>query len=202
MDDNKFPEITNSQITENNIDRENYPRLSDILAIWSDFSLIDPHVLQKAAQRGTDVHAYCTAYAKGIWEVDPEENLKGYVDSFKQWYDENVEELISAEIRLYDDDLRFSGRYDMIVRLKGSKEATLIDLKTSASFQKDWPVRLAAYLHLLNLNKKNVMDAISIRLKKDGKKPCVKPYGDCNPYYKIFLSVLTAYDYFVRGKKV
>lgn len=180
------------------MERENYPRISDILAVWSDFSMVDPVVLEKAQQRGTDVHAYCTAYAKGLWDLDPEDHLKGYVDSFKRWYDENVEEFISAETRLYDDDLFFSGKYDMIVRLKGQEEPSLIDLKTSASFQKDWPVRLAGYLHLLNLNKIGVLDAISIRLKKDGSKPCVKPYGDCNIYFKLFLSALNLYDYFIR----
>lgn len=183
------------------MERENYPRVSDILAAWADFSAVDPIVLQKAQERGTDVHAYCTAFAKGLWAIDPEEHLKGYVDSFKLWYDENVEELISAEERLYDDSLLFSGKYDMVVRLKGEEEPTLIDLKTSASYQKDWPVRLAAYLHLLTLNKKNVFNALSIRLKKDGKKPCVKPFGDCNPYYKIFLAALTTYDYFIRPSK-
>lgn len=184
------------------MNRENYPRISDILDIWSDFSQIDPVVLENACKRGTMVHAYCTAYAKGLWDLDPEEALKGYVDSFKRWFDENVEEFISAEERLYDDDLAFSGKYDMIVRLKGHSEPTLIDLKTCASFKRDWPVKLAAYLHLLNLNNYNVLDAFSIRLKKDGKKPCVKEYGDCNPYFRVFLAALNSYDYFIRRKEV
>lgn len=166
------------------------------------FDFVSAQTLNNAKERGTDVHAYATAYAKKLWTLEPEEHLKGYVDSFKLWYDENVEEFISSETRLFDDELIFSGKYDMIVRLKGEEQLTLVDFKTSAVFQKDWPVKLAAYLHLLNLNGYNVFNALSIRLKKDGKKPCVKSYGDCNPFFKIFLSVLTAYDYFIRREEV
>jgi len=186
------------------MDRKDYPRISEICSLYTDLKLdaVDETILANAQARGTDVHSYCTAYAKKLWDLDPEEHLKGYVDSFKLWYDENVEELISSETRLYDDELHFSGKYDMIVRLKGEDRLTLVDLKTSASYQRDWPVKLAAYLHLLNLNKLNVFNAISLRLKKDGKKPCVKQFGDCNVYFKIFLSVLNAYDYFIRHKAV
>lgn len=184
--------------------RETYPRISNIMEIWTEkqMAAIDPMVLLAAQERGTEVHAYCTAYAKDLWDLDPEEHLKGYVDSFKLWYEQNVEELIAAEERLYDDELVFSGKFDMVVRLKGQTHLTLIDLKTSAAFQWDWPVKLAAYLHLLNLNNYNVLDAISLRLKKDGKKPCAKEFGDCNPYYRLFLSALQLYDYFIRRKKV
>lgn len=186
------------------MERQDYPRISDIMALYTQagFDFVSEQALNAAKARGTDVHSYATAYAKKLWSLEPEEHLKGYVDSFKLWYDENVEEFISGETRLYDDDLMFSGKYDMIVRLKGEEHHTLIDMKTSAAFQKDWPVKLSAYLHLLNLNSHNVFHAISIRLKKDGKKPCVKPYGDCNIYYKIFLSALTCYDYFIRRKEV
>ncbi len=184
------------------MDRNDYPRVSDIMALYSNFDFIDEKVLLNAQERGAEVHSYCTAYAKKLWAIDPEENLKGYVDSFKLWYDEHVEKLISAETRLYDDDLQFSGQYDMIVKLKGHEHLTLIDLKTSAAYQRDWPVKLAAYLHLLNLNGMNVFDAISIRLKKDGKKPCVKPFYDCNPFYRIFLGAITCYNYFIGKKDV
>lgn len=171
------------------------------MEIWSrdQLSSIDSVTLYNAQERGTKVHRYCTAYAKKLWTMEPEEEeLRGYCASFRLWFDENVEELISAEERLYDDDFCFSGQYDMIVRLKDQTHYTLIDLKTSASYQKDWPVKLSAYLHLLQLNKRNVMTALSVRLKKDGKKPCVKDFGDCNPFYKIFLACLTGYDYFIR----
>lgn len=183
------------------MERERYPRVSDILSVWCDFSSIDPIVLENAKQRGTDVHSYCTAYAKGLWDLDPEDHLKGYVDSFKTWYDAHVDKLISSEIRLYDDELIFSGRYDMIVQLKGEEGLTLIDLKTSAAFQKDWPVKLAAYVHLLHHNQIYVEKALSIRLKKDGAKPCVKPYGDCELYIPLFRSALNLYDYFIRPKQ-
>ena len=186
------------------MNREEYPRISDIMALYSQaqMDMIDPKILANACQRGTDVHSYCTAYAKGLWSLPPEDHLVGYVDSFKAWYDANVEELIATETRLYDDDLQFSGQFDLIVKLKGQDHHTLVDMKTSAAYNHDWPIKLSAYLHLLNLNDHNVFHAISLRLKKDGNKPCAKDFGDCNPYYKIFMSALTCYDYFIRKKEV
>lgn len=180
---------------------ENYPRISDILAVYSDFSMVNPNVLNTACERGTDVHNYCHAYAQGLWDLDPEAHLKPYVDSFKTWYDENVERYVSGEIRLYCHELKFSGRYDQLVQLKGEEGLTLIDLKTSASYKKDWPVRLAAYRYLFEVNDGPVpIKCLSIRLKKDGKKPCVKPYEDLTQYFDVFLSVLKAYNYFIRRK--
>lgn len=179
------------------------PRVSEILDIWSRDQLqaIDPKVLENACIRGTEVHAYCTAYAKKLWTEEAPEEYQGYVESFKLWWEENVQELVWAEERLYDKELLFSGKFDMVVRLKGEEHLTLLDLKTSASYQKDWPVKLSAYLHLLNLNQRDVQHALSVRLKKDGKKPCVKDFGDCNPYYRVFLSALSCYDYFIRRKE-
>src|SRR5882672_2822428 len=113
--------------------RATYPRVSDIIGKQTrdDMQGINIDVLVNAAMRGTRVHEYCTSIVKGLWIPDIEEQYVGYVEEFKKWHNEYVEKVLYTNTRLYDDSERFSGEFDMIVKLKGSDQIALIDLKTS-----------------------------------------------------------------------
>jgi len=198
--------------------RLSYPRVSDILGKQNraEFEAIPLEVLANAAERGTKVHAYCNTFAKGLWLPEIEEECRPYFNAFEHWYEQSVDSLLFIGTRLYDDDRMFSGEFDMIVQLKDSKEIALIDLKTSTQVSKTWPLQLAAYKHLCQINGYEIQKVLNIHLKKTKpavfneqkvlvSPPVVKPvpieHQDLNPAWEIFTSALNCYDYFERKKE-
>lgn len=182
-----------------NPDRALYPRVSDILKVYtaSDMAMIQPEVLAKAADRGTRVHALCGGYARKLWLPDIDEDCLPYFNSFKLWCDENVKSVILTEERLYDDDLKFTGQIDMLVETKSGSLA-LIDLKTSATESKSWPLQLAAYAHLSDYNHLRRNESLIIKLKKTGCKAKEIAYtpDQITKHWNLFKGAIDLYAYF------
>lgn len=195
-----------------------YVRVSDVISKqnFEELRSIPLETLANAAIRGTKVHDYCTTLVKGLWLPDIEEEYAPYVDAFMRWYDQNVFQTLYTNTRLYDDNKKFTGEFDMIVVLKESREIAMLDLKTSANVSRSWPIQLAAYKHLCELNGYEPDAFLNIHLKKtkpafyenteEGKvmitPPVVKAnpirHDDLKPYWEIFSSALRCYDYFNR----
>lgn len=184
------------------VKRLTYPRVSAIIGKQTAEQMrkIPIDTLANAALRGTTVHSYCTAYAKGLYVPAIELEYEPYVDAFIDWYDANVEALVSSGDRLYDDELEYSGEYDLIVRLKGSELNVLIDIKTSSTVSKSWPIQLAAYENLLDINDLSCEAFYNVHLKKS--KDSVKfkeikySQNEMKTSWKTFLSCLECYNYF------
>lgn len=198
--------------------RSTYPRVSEIISKQNDAELrsVSLEVLANACIRGNKVHQYCTAYVKSLWISDIEEEYQPYVNAFKEWADANISDVIFNNVRLYDDVKRFSGEFDLIAILKSNRVA-LIDIKTSSTKSKAWPIQLSAYTHLCQLNAYHIDFAFNLHLKKtkaakfeekEGEKVMISPpqvktvieneYEDFNVHWDIFSSALKCYDYFDR----
>lgn len=182
-------------------DRKLYPRVSDILKVFTrkDYEMISPEVLANAAARGTKVHTYCAGYAEGLWLPEIEAECQPYVTSFALWCDECIDSVILTEERLYDDELKFSGQIDMVAKLKDGSLA-LIDLKTSANESKSWALQLAAYDHLLKLNG-YTMDIVTVlKLKKTACRVKEIPYKaeQLKSSWNLFKAATDLYAYFER----
>lgn len=182
-----------------NIEKE-YVRVSDVISSSnsSEYSGINLEVLANAALRGEKVHAYCVAYAKGMWLPELEEECQPYFDSFKQWYDQYVDHLCLAETRLYCNQKKITGRFDLIVVLKQRNQIALVDLKSSANPSKSWPIQLAAYEYLLKVNNYDIDIAMNLHLKKNGKGGTSIVPHDLSESWEIFQSCLNVYNYFHR----
>lgn len=182
--------------------RSTYPRVSDIIGKQTErqMKMIPIDNLINASIRGTKVHSYCEAHLKGLWIPQIEEEYKSYVETFMAWADENIEKTLYNNIRLYDDKEKFSGEFDAIVVLKNSKKTALIDIKTSANPSISWPVQLAAYKHLCNLNGYTFETVFNIHLKrtKDKVKVIEIEHEDLTKYWGIFSSSLSCFNYFER----
>lgn len=173
-----------------------YTRVSSILRYYNSFEGISPETLAHAAQRGELVHHYCYLYAHNCLIESPLDYCKGYVESFKKWFDLTVDKVVSAEERLYSDHLMVTGRYDMIVKLKGDDNITLIDLKTPASVSPTWGAQLAAYELLLQQHKGITIDrSMVIRLQKDGRGVQVIEYYKNQGHLSAFISMVQIYRY-------
>lgn len=180
-----------------------YPSVTEILGKYQDFSMIPPERLALACDRGKAVHAYCAAYAAGIWIPRPK-GSEGYCESYVTWFNEYVEEVFLIEEELVDKTFGFVGHPDLIARLKGDKAATVVDLKTPVALLRIWAVQLASYLHLaktklpLPLTKAFVSGCGSLRLDPRGKPAKFKHYTDSAQDFQAFLNALTAHKFFIK----
>lgn len=201
----------------NDLDQERllYPRVSDIIGKQTEQERrsIPLDVLANACIRGTKVHDYCAASLKSLWLPEVEPEYKPYLDAFTIWAEENIYQTLYSNIRLYEDQKKFSGEYDAIVVLKHSKQIALIDIKTSSVASKSWPIQLAAYKHLCEINGYEIETVLNLHLKKsraavfDTEKNMITPpvvkanqisYVNIIPYWEIFSSALACYNYFDR----
>lgn len=179
-----------------------YPRVTEVLRAYTTYDKVAKPILEKAAERGSSVHALCAGIAKGAWIPDGMigEELLGYVASFRKWAEAQVAKFIVIEKRYMDDDHRYSGQLDFVV-LGTDDQLYLVDLKTSARPQKTYPVQMAAYNNLLQKHKIEVKGAMLVYLNKDGEFPEVDLIEDMTTELRVFLSALDCWHYFNKGKK-
>lgn len=178
-----------------------YPRVTEILKIHTYLDLIPPDILRRASERGTIVHSICAGIAKGAWMPDAmiDEELLGYINSFRKWAEEHVEKFLIIEKRYMDETLEYTGQLDFVVMGK-DKELYLIDLKTSSKPQKTYPIQMAAYENLLSINNIKVKGAKLVYLNKTGEFPEIHYLEDLSKEFHIFVSALDCWKYFHKGK--
>jgi hypothetical protein len=171
--------------------------VTQVLSPYQDFSMISEEVLQRATDRGTEVHAACSAYALGAWVRPLKEDAQPYFDSFKAWFDGYVHLVILVEKRLYDHVLGFHGRLDFCFQLKDFS-LKVVDIKTPVAEQPTWKAQLSAYNRLIKISRSDLRDVGSMSLRLDPKggdaKAVVYEYSDDD--WAAFLSALNAYRYF------
>lgn len=173
------------------------PRVTTILKRYNDYGNVPPLILEKAAARGSAVHALCEGIAKGEWITESmvEPKWSGYVQSFREWHESQVESYAVIEKRLFDRDLNFSGQVDLVIN--SSQGMTyLCDLKTTAKSHKTHAIQLAAYEHLLAIHGIEVEASMIVYLQKNGSFPEIQLYEDLTNEWNVFLSALHCYNYF------
>jgi len=176
--------------------REEYARVTEILAHFSGIDKVPNDILEKAAARGDLVHKLCIAYVEGIAPANDITEVEGYLKSFLQWFKEDYK-VLTTEERFYDDELQITGQVDMIIENKG--KIILIDFKTSASPQKTWPLQLSAYKYMAN--EKYKIDEIQIvQLKKDGSVPQIHIHGS-KVDLELFFHCYGVFKYFYENKR-
>ena len=174
-----------------------YPRVTEVLEPYTDFSKVPEHTLEKAKYRGTQVHSLCAGYAQKLW-VSPSPEYAGYFLSFQKWFDKYVEEVIYVEKELIDKSYGFQGHLDFYGRLKGLC-MVLIDIKTPLALYKQWKVQLSAYKRLLDVDKKQVDVVATLQLDPNGGIPKMVRYENSAQDLNIFLGILNAHHYFYGG---
>jgi PD-(D/E)XK nuclease superfamily len=178
------------------------PRVTEVLTPFTNYGAVRKEILENAAARGTSVHALCAGIAKGNWipETMIKEEYRGYVRSFQIWQEAEVKQFDIIEKRYIDSAFRFTGQLDYVIECHDDKKY-LVDIKTSASPQKTYPIQMAAYHQLLSQNGISVEGAIIVYLDKEGKPPKINFIADLADEYQVFLSALKCFEYFKRKKK-
>ena len=176
---------------------DGFLRVTQVLSPYKDFSHIPQAILEKASLRGQEVHRIAHLYALDLFIERPSEEVKGFFESFKIWFDTYVDEVFLSECRVSSEKLLLSGSPDLIARLKGSKEKVLIDWKTPATSCKTWRPQTAAYRMLLAQEKDIFCDRrMVVMLKKDGSPPIVEEHEKHDLDESIFMQLLTCYRFF------
>ncbi len=170
-----------------------YPTVTQVISPWADFSHIRPDVLNAAAERGTAVHAACTAIATGLFPIFPEQ-WEGYITSFRTWFDLMVKEVFLAEERMVDMDLGFTGQIDLLCRT--TEGLALVDLKTPKPLSRSWRLQLAAYRHLCILAGRTPDRIGSLRLSAEGRPPRMDWYENSAEDMCMFLQALNLWRFF------
>lgn len=174
-----------------------YVRVTQVLGPYSDFSKIPTDILEAASERGTLVHDLCELYALDSLIEPIDEKIKGYFESFKKWFDKYVYEVISVEERLYDDEYLFTGKYDLLCRLKDDiTKIVLVDYKTPANSFKTWQLQSAAYMLLLESKNISLDRRLCLQLRKDGSDSNVIEYTNHKQDKDLFIKSLELYRFF------
>lgn len=178
-----------------------YPRVTEILNPYNGYNEIPEHILKAAAGRGSRVHALCAAIANGNWLPDGmiEDELKGYVESFRKWSEAQVSEFWLIEQRYEHEDLKYTGQIDFVI-IGNDDQFYLVDLKTTAKLHKSHTVQMAAYNLLLNKWHIEPVAAMLVYLNKNGDFPEIEMLEDMKEETDIFLSALRCWHYFNKEK--
>lgn len=181
-----------------------FPSVSDIIRPYIDTQ----YFTEESKVRGTAIHACCASYLNGLYVPRLKPEYQGYIDSFKTWADENVDEVIKTETRLIDEDLGYCGQLDAVLRLKDHENVCIVDWKTGKALQKSWILSISAYAWLYTRyaaleakcehNPIDAYDCISVRLRCDQKPPLVHKYFDNQENFDVFKGMLKSYIFFKR----
>jgi len=169
-------------------------RVTEILSPFTGIKYVDKAVLENAAVRGTKVHAYCEAIARGVGMWDIPQDHQGYVDSFMYWWG-NGRKVLDIEKRFYCKDLGITGQVDLVTQEKDG--IYIVDLKTSAQESRSWCLQGSAYSHMAKAFGYDVKKIMFLKLLKDGK-PAKEYFYDEN--MELFKECLSVYRHFY-GKK-
>jgi len=183
--------------------RDGIPSVTEVLGVFTDFSMINPSVLAHACERGTKVHTAIAAHLQGLWIPSLDDEVQPYFDSFRKWADIMLDEVILVENEGICDCYGYMGHYDSALILKGDDPYALsvLDWKTPVTAQRAWSCQNSAYCHLVekhaDLSGYHIHRTGSVMLSPEGKTAKIHDNThERATCFNIFLSALTAYKFF------
>jgi len=168
-------------------------RVSDVLRPYQDWSAVPDRYMEPALERGSIVHLWCRNYALKIWMPVSLDQYRGYIESFRGWFDRYVQKVFFVENRFDDPDLGFTGQPDLGCILRGETDPLIVDYKTSAMTQKVWLCQVSAYIELARKNGIPVKRGGSLKLNGEGRSAKFVPVDYSAEAFSIFLSALNAH---------
>lgn len=102
--------------------------------------------LNRAASRGTDVHAIADHYAK-TGEIGDITAHNGYVDAMRAFFNDHQPMPVLTECTVFGE-AGYAGSFDMVCRMPAlDDKLVILDYKTSKAIYNDTAAQLAAYAH-------------------------------------------------------
>ena len=176
---------------------EGYNRVTEILTPYKNFTGVAPSVLANATSRGSITHDFCELYALDMLIEIPPPHVNPFVESFKQWFDEYVDQVIMTETRINHPKYRISGQFDLLLKFKGSDALVLADYKTPETADKTWVLQTAAYMILLeDILGIKVDRRICVMLDREGKYPKVIEYTNHERDKRLYINQIEMFRFF------
>lgn len=174
----------------------NWPRVTEIISPWSGLDKIPEATLQHAAERGSLTHDYNARIAKGEFVMTIDVSCIPYVQSFRKWFDQMVDEVVLVEERMVDESWGYTGQIDLLIKSKSDGMLWLVDEKTPTTSYKTWRLQLAAY-HNLVVNRGYSPSRIgSLQLSPAGRLPRMKWYKNTAQDFNLFTQALNLHRFF------
>jgi len=172
------------------------------LGAFSDFSMIPPHILEMAAQRGTDVHRACASYSLGLFIPRMESDRMGFFESFKGWFETYVLNVFYVEIEVIHEAYQYLGHLDLVCELIDHR-FMVVDYKTPVTESPTWKAQLAAYkepvdIRMIKEYGRATDGSMVLQLNKEGKPAKAITYQYQDSDFAAFLSALNASRYFKK----
>ena len=104
--------------------------------------------LDRAASRGTDVHAIAEAYARtGTLPVWADE-IGGYVEALRAFFADHQPTPVFIEQTVFNNTVGYAGSFDMICKMpQFGDDLVILDYKTSKAIYPEVAAQLAAYAY-------------------------------------------------------
>ena len=143
------------------------PGVTTILRPLTDWSHVDPAVLQAKAELGTSVHLACELDDKGeLDDASVHERVAPYLSAWRRFRAETGASVTHNERQVYDNKRGFAGTLDRVLLIDG--RSILTDLKTSATVMPAVGPQTAAYQFGLRAEGIEVDSRAVVQLKPDG----------------------------------
>jgi len=105
-------------------------------------------IRSEAAAHGTLVHALAALVVSGLPSIPmmaDEEPTDAQMDAFTTWFETYVEEVHAVELQVAHVGYRYAGTLDLLVRMKGDKRPTIVDLKSGKAVYPEMRYQTSAY---------------------------------------------------------
>jgi predicted RecB family nuclease len=160
---------------------------------------INTELLNKAAERGTEVHLAAESYANfGIEDISHER--RGYFDGFRKWFDEAKPVVISTEFKTYHKYLIYAGTVDLLAYLNG--KLYVIDYKTTSTIEKMLTrVQLEAYKQALISHGIPVEGKAILHLRPDGRAKLQEYELDDSKAWEVFGSLVNVNNFICMNRR-
>lgn len=118
------------------------PSVTDIVHPFSEseYSDINPMILQQAAVKGAEVHEACELIDYGMDEIDISPEWIGYIKAYFEFLHDYIPVWEAIECPLFNEKGGFAGRLDRAGIINGQN--AIVDIKTVLSVSK---VMMASY---------------------------------------------------------
>lgn len=174
------------------------PGVTRIISPLTDFSRVDPDVLERARQEGVHVHKMVELDCMGDLDVSTlPEWMTGHYQALQKFQADTGFQVVSSEQKLYSQKFDFAGTPDIIgdvPKLPKVKGIALIDVKRSLYAGPAIGIQTAAYLEAWNEQAPKSLrvpkqNRFALQLRPDGQYR-LTPFADPGDF-AMFLACLT-----------
>jgi hypothetical protein len=177
-----------------------------------DYSGVDPEVVARAGQRGTEVHGIIRALAEGApvrrkapvarkgWKGELERQHRtatgsdGYVAAAQKFCSDTGFTIVRAEVMLHHPSYHYAGTVDCTGRFRDGSCVT-VDWKTG-ELSPSCALQLVAYNAMLYLGKVFHHRRVAVKLCRDGTYRSVEyPMATAREDWQAFLAALACYNW-------